>query len=230
MRWFAVLALVACSTDENLDDDLTTDTDVTDEDAGPGPVAVDDVASATAGESIDIDVLDNDSHPDDERLKVDDFTSPSNGSVEFGNGLKSVVYTPDIDFEGTDTFEYTVVDVDDQTDAATVTVSVEAFTPPTLIITWPEDGEKVNEADVQIEFDVTNCMGSSPSADSGDCHFHRWVDDETYSPFGFYQGSPMDDIVLTPGEHTVTIQVIKNDGSDQPFEPIIEDSVTFTVK
>ncbi len=76
---------------------------------------VDDLVSTTKNTPVDIDVLDNDSGiPIDGTITV---TQPDNGTVEVNdNGTPndltddSVIYTPGTDFEGTDSFEYTVCD------------------------------------------------------------------------------------------------------------------------
>ncbi len=85
------------------------------------PVAVDDSKSTDEGNSVTIDVLENDTDEDDDDLLIDSFTQVSNGSVSLENG--KLVYTPNPDFEGTDTFEYTVSDGKD-TDDAEVIVTV----------------------------------------------------------------------------------------------------------
>ena len=85
------------------------------------PVAVDDDKATDEGNSVAIDVLENDTDAEDDELFIDSFTQASNGSVSLEEG--KLVYTPNPDFEGTDTFDYTVSDGKD-TDTATVTVTV----------------------------------------------------------------------------------------------------------
>ncbi len=53
------------------------------------------------------------------------FVDPDHGTL-VGNGDGTVTYTPDQDFNGTDSFQYTVVDGDGASDAATVTIAVNA--------------------------------------------------------------------------------------------------------
>ncbi|WP_283631786.1 Ig-like domain-containing protein [Mycolicibacterium poriferae] len=82
--------------------------------------------TATVGEgSTDnvINVLANDSDPDGE-LTVTAVGAAANGTTSItGDGL-SVVYTPDPDYIGEDTFTYTVTDPAGGTGTATVTVTV----------------------------------------------------------------------------------------------------------
>jgi YVTN family beta-propeller protein len=88
------------------------------------PVAVDDVAAVAedSGPTV-IDVLGNDTDPDDDDLTVAGVGDTENGSVAIENG--SITYTPDADFDGTDSFTYTISDGQGGTATATVHVTVE---------------------------------------------------------------------------------------------------------
>ena len=68
-------------------------------------------------------VLDNDTDPEGDSLTVDSFTPPDNGSLTL-NPDGSFDYTPDSNFNGTDTFEYTIIDGNGGSDTATVTITV----------------------------------------------------------------------------------------------------------
>jgi len=86
------------------------------------PVANDDSASTTPGTAVTVDVLANDTDPNNDTLVVESVTQPANGSVV--NNATNITYTPDDGFEGTDTFTYVVSDGNGGTDEATVAVSV----------------------------------------------------------------------------------------------------------
>ncbi|MGC9528656.1 MAG: Ig-like domain-containing protein, partial [Limnospira sp.] len=73
--------------------------------------------------TVTIDVLANDSDPDDDILSIINVVQGENGSVEI-NDDNTVTYTPNLDFLGTDTFTYTVDDGNENTATATVTVEV----------------------------------------------------------------------------------------------------------
>ncbi|MBT8143377.1 MAG: tandem-95 repeat protein, partial [Gammaproteobacteria bacterium] len=87
------------------------------------PGAMDDAASTDQDTPVAIDVLANDSDPDSDPLTITDVSDPANGSVTNNSG-KTVTYTPDPGFFGTDTFTYTVADGRNGEDTATVTVTV----------------------------------------------------------------------------------------------------------
>lgn len=98
------------------------------------PVAVDDdgaVATTFTDESINIDVLANDTGLDDTPVTVTITSDPANGTIGALESCTppaancSVPYTPDPGFAGTDTFRYTVTDsTPDVSNEATVTVTV----------------------------------------------------------------------------------------------------------
>ena len=58
-------------------------------------------------------------------VSIDSFTQPANGAVS-DNGDGTVTYTPDADFNGTDTFTYVASDGTATSNIATVTVTVTA--------------------------------------------------------------------------------------------------------
>ena len=88
------------------------------------PVARNDQAETQEDTPVDIDVLQNDRDPEGDDLSVESFTQPENGTVTRGaNGI--LTYTPNQNFNGTDTFTYTVTD-GASNDTATVTVRVNA--------------------------------------------------------------------------------------------------------
>jgi hypothetical protein len=85
------------------------------------PTAIDD-AAASDGRPVAINVLENDTDPDGDILRVGSYTRPTLGRVSrVGNSL---VYTPMPGATGTDSFSYTLVDAAGATDSATVTVNV----------------------------------------------------------------------------------------------------------
>jgi hypothetical protein len=131
------------------------------------PVAVDDVATTDAGQAVTIEVLDNDTDPEDQLVpgSVSVTQSPANGSVTV-NGDGTMVYTPTAGFVGTDTFRYTVRDdLNVESNPATVTVTVNTIGPP-----WqnPTDALDVNNDGAVVPLDALlvineiNANGSRP--------------------------------------------------------------------
>ena len=87
------------------------------------PVAADDAATTKEETAVTVEVLANDTDADGDPLTVDDVTSPSHGTV-IVNADGTITYTPHTDFNGADTFTYTVADGQAGTDEATVTITV----------------------------------------------------------------------------------------------------------
>jgi hypothetical protein len=95
------------------------------------PRAVNDTATTTANTAVNINVLANDSDPDNVApaaanagLTVSAVTQPANGAVVINAPATSVRYTPNANFSGTNTFSYTVSDGNGGTATGTVTVNV----------------------------------------------------------------------------------------------------------
>jgi hypothetical protein len=86
------------------------------------PVAVDDVATTDEDVTVTIDVLANDTDADGDTLTVESVTQPSNGTV-VNNGA-DVTYMPSANFNGTDSFTYTVSDGNGRNATAAVTITI----------------------------------------------------------------------------------------------------------
>ena len=89
-----------------------------------------------------INVLANDIDDDEDALTIVGATDPAHGAVVVADDGSSLSYRPDADFDGDDTFEYTVSD-GTETDSAGVDVTVTAVDdPPVAVdegITFQED-------------------------------------------------------------------------------------------
>ena len=125
-----------------------------------GVTANADNVSMSINESITIDVLRNDTATDEgnasisptsvcldgqssnpcnsnELPEANELTSPKNGTISIANDNRSVIYTPNRDFIGTDSFVYAAyLDSSDsglssEADSATVTIKVSALPEPT---------------------------------------------------------------------------------------------------
>ncbi|MGK4567263.1 Ig-like domain-containing protein [Flavobacterium sp. 3HN19-14] len=102
------------------------------------PTANDDTATVQEDSSVTVPVLINDLFGGDWSIPCPIFvaTSPSNGTALVNNGGTpnnplddTIVYTPNHDFHGTDSFTYTILDADGQPATATVTITVTPDNP-----------------------------------------------------------------------------------------------------
>ena len=158
-----------------------------DPDPNEPPEAVDDSATVDEDDLVDIDVLANDSDADDtDTLVLQSVGEPGHGTATVRGG--EVRYEPSADFNGEDSFSYTVSDGSGGTDTGTVTVTVAAVNDrPTLTlgddITIDEDASAqtragfasaspgpADEASQVVSFDVENdgpsLFATQPSIDA----------------------------------------------------------------
>ena len=112
------------------------------------PQARDDVATTAEDTPVDVPILANDTDPDgdtDRVIAVNNIVltvggpavDTANGSVQLvldANGSEVLRFTPDPDFNGQESFTYTIIDGNGGTDTATLTITVTAVndTPQTL--------------------------------------------------------------------------------------------------
>lgn len=86
------------------------------------PQPVDDTAIVAVNGNVLVDVLANDTDPNDDSLTIIDVSDPTNGTAAIeGNQIR---YIPQSDFAGVDTLTYTVSDGNGGTNSATLEVTV----------------------------------------------------------------------------------------------------------
>ena len=102
--------------------DSVTDIDFGFMESLDAPELGDDAARVSAGDTITLDVLDNDTF--DASAVITEVTAPAAGSITWAEGDTTVDYTAPADGAGEVTFTYTVQDKARQSATATVTVTV----------------------------------------------------------------------------------------------------------
>jgi serine/threonine protein phosphatase PrpC len=119
------------------------------------PVAVADAATVAEDGSVVVNVLANDSDVDGDTLSVSAVTQPSHGSVTLVSGV--VTYVPAANYNGSDSFTYTVSDGHGGTATRSVSVTVTAVNDAPVAVadtaSVAEDGSVVvsvlaNDTDV----------------------------------------------------------------------------------
>ena len=142
-------------TDGNGNQDTATVQITVSEASNSPPDALNDAVATAFESAIDINVLANDSDPENDPLSVISNTQPSNGTVAI-NPDGTLTYSPNTGFSGSDVFEYTISDGQGGEDTATVTVSVGSPPPP------PEEQPPVavddsasTAEDTEVTFSVT---------------------------------------------------------------------------
>ena len=194
------------------------------------PVAVDDPAIVTTFEDKMVttgSVLDNDSDVDGDTLEVIAFTALSDqgGDVEyFDAGVFS--YTPPADFNGTDTFTYTVTDGNGSIDLATVGVIIVPVTDAPMAnpdsVTTDEDTpvttSDVTINDVDADGDLLTISGFDSASLSGGTITAAGANSFTYSPPADFFGTDSFNYTLSDGTWNVTgtVMVTVNSVNDPP--------------
>ena len=98
------------------------------------PVATNDTAETNEDQPLTIlpsDLLSNDSDIDGDNLTITEVSNSANGTVELNND-GNILFTPDNDFNGLASFEYTVTDGTDTT-SATVEITVNPVNDTNII-------------------------------------------------------------------------------------------------
>jgi len=173
------------------------------------PVAVDDTATTDEDVEVDIDVLDNDTDVDGDPITVESFTQPTNGTVT-ENLDGTLRYEPDADFNGTDSFTYTI----NGGDSATVTVTVDAVDDNPVAV----DDTATTDEDVEVDIDVldndTDIEGDPITVESFTQPANGTVTENldgtlAYTPDAGFSGSDSFTYTINGGDSaTVTITVI----------------------
>jgi PKD repeat protein len=124
------------------------------------PTAVDDSASTLEDTAVTIDVCANDSDPDGDEISVISVQCSENGNAAINND-STITYISNPDFNGTDTFIYTISDGNNNTDTATVTVNITPVNdrPAAIASAAPISGD----APLAVSFTGT---GSDPDNDT----------------------------------------------------------------
>ncbi|MEO1529711.1 MAG: tandem-95 repeat protein [Planctomycetota bacterium] len=113
------------------------------------PTAQDDTLRTDEDQSVQFSVLSNDTDPDDDAIVITSFEQPQNGTViELENGV--LKYIPNLDFFGTDSFQYTIVDPGQATSTATVSITVDPVTDVLIAV----DDAAITQENANVEVRV----------------------------------------------------------------------------
>jgi len=185
------------------------------------PVAVADSRSAPEDTAITINVLTNDSDIDGDTLAITAVTQGAHGRVAFTS--TNVTYTPVANYNGADSFTYTVSDGHGGTASATVSMTVSAVNDPPAAAgdsaTTPEDTAKtinvlINDSD--IDGDTLTVTGVT-QATHGTVTFT--TTSVTYTPAANYNGADSFTYTISDGHGgsaTATVSMTVTGVNDSP--------------
>lgn len=191
------------------------------------PAAADNSGTTDENTPVEINVLTNDSDPEGSTLSVTVVGTPAHGSAEITGGGLTVTYTPSGDYNGTDTFTYTVSDGSGSTQA-NVNITIQSINDAPVAVddtlTMNEDGSQVitplgndSDADVATNGDhlvITEVTG----AVHGGVELAADGLSLTYTPAANWSGSEVLEYTISDDGHatdtaniTITVQAV-NDG------------------
>lgn len=168
------------------------------------PLAADDAASTAEDTTVHVHVLTNDSDPDGDTLSVVSATDPAHGTTSVSGG-DSIAYTPDANYCGSDTFDYTVRDSSAATATGHVFVTVTCVNDPPIIHPVPNASTPWGET-------VTRPLAAD-DADAGDSATYTLVSGPvgaSVTPAGTFSWTPT---ATQVGLHSVTVRVTDGAGA-----------------
>lgn len=203
----------------------------------------------------ELDVLANDNPGSGETstdsISIQSFTQPANGSVRQAivDNKPMLLYTPNAEFIGEDTFDYTIVDGGGKTDTATVTLDVVPIIRPRARAdrySMPEDttnfemnvmsNDLANLGSFPGEFKTTLVSFTMPANGSLVLDDNGFPDDPTrhslvYTPNGDYNGPDsftytINDTKGTGENSTATVFITVTEVNDRPIA--VDDQLTST--
>ncbi|WP_185976292.1 Ig-like domain-containing protein [Mycolicibacterium sp. 018/SC-01/001] len=178
------------------------------------------------------DLLANDTDPDGDDLSIEGYTQPEHGDLWI-NRDGTISYDPDDDYNGTDTFTYTVTDgVKSATSTVTVTVNPVNDAPVATddTVTVDEDGLlTVNPADLLANDTDVDRDNLSIEGYTQPEHGDLWINRDgtiSYDPDADYHGTDSFTYTVTDGTETstATVTVTVNLVNDAPVAT--DDTVT----
>jgi hypothetical protein len=203
--------------------------------------------SVTTAEDTPLPIVLTGSDPEGSALTYSIQTQPINGTLT--GVAPNVTYTPDADFDGSDSFTFTVNDSELDSLPATIDISVTPVNdPPTAVDdndSTPED-TPVTTSVLANDTDIDDAPGalsvtpqSATATASGNGSFSCSASDCTYTPnldfngVDSYSYEVCDDEVPTPGCDTATVSISVTAGNDAPVavddsESTLEDTPVTT--
>ncbi|MBO6949191.1 MAG: tandem-95 repeat protein, partial [Rhodospirillales bacterium] len=197
------------------------------------PVAVDDFATTNEDTPVTLDLLDNDSDLDGDDLTItqidgQDVNPGDTVDVGFGtvtlNEDGTATFTPDENWNGTETFDYTITD-GTETATATATIDVDAVNDPPVA----EDDSFISDEGAPVNFTVQDLLVNDSDLDGDtltvtqiqqpDDGLITQNDDGslTFTPNENWDGSTEFTYTITDGNSTATAQVtITSEGVNDP--------------
>jgi len=217
-----VLAYIA--EDQNIDAD----------EIAPDIIAIEDNATASEDTAVTINVVANDSYLTSAPISVTSGNATNGITTIAESSPEQIVYTPDTDFNGTDTFSYTITQ-GDKTSSADVTVTIEAVNDaPSIDIASTIQVEENQTAVTTVavsdvdEDELTLTLGGTDAdsfnlSDENVLTFKEAPDYETKTSYSIT-------LTLTDGTETVTKDITIAITNVNDIAPVFTSESAFSVE
>jgi hypothetical protein len=183
--------------------------------------ANDDTATTDEDTPVDINVLTNDTEPDGDTLTVTAVSDPANGSAAI-NPDKTVKYTPDLNYNGSDSFTYTIDDGHGGTDTATVNVTINGVNdPPVFTINLLSQTVQYSDAITTVTVSVSDPDDPTSSLDVS--VLSSLPAGLTVTPTGVGSFTISGNVLASAGVYPINMQVV------DPHNATTNATVTITV-
>ena len=141
-------------------------------------------------------------------------SQPAHGVLDESN-LPEVTYTPDADYMGKDRFTFKLSDGEDESNVATITITVVG----SVLVNQAPVARIVVEGEVMVSVgEAVSLSGATSSDDDGIVAAYEWLEDDTV----LHRGS-LYDANLSVGGHTITLKVTddKNATTEDSIEIVV---------
>jgi subtilisin family serine protease len=188
------------------------------------PVAKDDNASTSYETPVIIDILVNDNDKDGDKLTIDSFSTPTNGTVEKKDG--KLIYTPNDNFSGEDSFDYVITDGEEKSEAKVTITVKEEEKKNSIPVANDDTATTAYETAV-----ILNVLENDSDNDGDDLTIESYtipnngkvekLDGElTYTPNNAFTGEDSFTYTVTDGTDSATAKVLINVEEEEKEEPI----------
>ncbi len=189
------------------------------------PTAVDDAVTVEEDGSITFNPILNDVDPDGDMLSVAGFTQPDHGTLA-QNPDGTFTYTPDPDYNGIDSFTYTVTDPSGETSTATVNLTVTPLndapvanddadmTPYNTAVTIP-----VLANDTDVDGDTLTVTAATSPDGSVDINPGGTI---TFTPADGFEGTATINYTITDSNGGFDDAVVTVTVEESPLDGIVE--------
>ncbi len=179
------------------------------------PVAVDDGVVVAEDASVTFQPGDNDTDADGDTVIAAAIASGAANGVAVVNGNGTVTYTPDADFNGSDSFDVQVTDGNGGFDVATVNVTVTPENDPPVAADDVATTDEETAVIIDLLGNDSDIDGDGLTIDSIDDPANGSVVDNgngtiTYTPDAGFSGQEMFTYTVTDGTETDTATVMVN--------------------